>query len=208
MGLPPGLIVTQLIIQLTCLCRNKTFPVKSQAARCSVSLRESKSIAADRPVSASNNQLSKEEETNAMNRGRALKWASGLLIAVFAFRIFYFQELFFAFLLFAAGYLVLLLLVGVVLCFWDLYARGMASLAAPVDAQCHRVLPLLRVLVLWLAPTAAKAGSALLVCLHALFGPIQGLAQGWLLSFRVDAALFRKDTERAVEQLRLLLKQS
>jgi len=165
-------------------------------------------IAANRLAAASNNQLLQEEKTNAMSRRRALKWACGLLVAVFAFRIFYFQELFFAFLLFAAGYLVLLLLVGVVLCFWDLYARGMASLAAPVDAQCHRVLPLLRVLVLWLAPTATKAGSALLMCLHVLFGPIQGFTQGWLQSFRVDAAQFRKDTEKAVKQLRLLLKQS
>src|SRR5437879_12831142 len=97
-----------------------------------------------------------------MSRRRALKWACGLLVAVFAFRIFYFQELFFAFLLFAAGYLVLLLLVGVVLCFWDLYARGMACVSAPVDAQCHRFLRIIRVLVLLFASTALTAESDLL----------------------------------------------
>src|SRR5260370_11839806 len=87
-----------------------------------------------------------------MNKWRALKVACGLLVAVLAFRVFYFQELFFAFLLFTTAYLLLLLLVAVVLCLLYAYVRGVTYVAARASVQGRRTLPLLRVLVLCLAP--------------------------------------------------------
>ena len=143
-----------------------------------------------------------------MNKRRVLKWACGLLVAVFALRLFYFQELFFAFLIFAGAYVILLMLVAVALCLWNLYARGMVYLAGRVSVQGHQALPLLRVLVLWLAPSITKSADALFVCQRMVFGPFQDLLQGWLRSFRLDAAQFRVDAERAVKQVRILLKQS
>src|SRR2546425_9462928 len=79
-----------------------------------------------------------------MNKWRALKVACGILVAVLAFRVFYFQELFFAFLLFTTAYLLLLLLVAVVLCLLYAYVRGVTYVAARASVQGRRTLPLLR----------------------------------------------------------------
>ncbi len=143
-----------------------------------------------------------------MNKWRALKVACGILVAVLAFRVFYFQELFFAFLLFTTAYLLLLLLVAVVLCLLYAYVRGVTYVAARASVQGRRTLPLLRVLVLWLAPTVTTTAHVLLVCQRLLSYPFQGLMQGWLRSFRFDAVQLRQDAERALKDLRLRVKQS
>ena len=141
-----------------------------------------------------------------MIKGRALFGACGLLLAALAFRIFYVQELFFAFLLFAIAYLLLLLLVAAVFSALYLYARGMSYLAVRVSAEGYRALPLFRVLVLWLAPTVTKTAQALLLGQRILFYPFYSLLHGWSQSFRRDVSQFREDTERAVKHLRVLLK--
>jgi len=141
-----------------------------------------------------------------MTKWRALIGACGLLLAALAFRIFYIQELFFAFLFFAIAYLLLLLLAAAVFCALYLYARGMSYLAVRISAEGYRALPLFRVLVLWLAPTATKTAQSLLLAQRILFFPFYGLLRGWSQSFRRDVSQFREDTERAVEHLRVLLK--
>jgi hypothetical protein len=141
-----------------------------------------------------------------MTKRRALICACGLLLSVLAFRVFYIQELFFAFLFFALAYLVLLLLVAVVFCSLYLYARGMTCLAVRISAQGHRALPVFRVLVLWFAPTVTEIVEVLSVGQRILFYPFYGLLQGWSQSLRRDVSQFREDTERAVKHLRLLLK--
>ena len=141
-----------------------------------------------------------------MTKWRALIGACGLLLAALAFRIFYIQELFFAFLFFAIAYLLLLLLAAAVFCALYLYARGMSYLAVRISAEGNRALPLFRVLVLWLAPTATKTAQSLLLAQRILFFPFYGLLRGWSQSFRRDVSQFRGDTERAVEHLRVLLK--
>ena len=141
-----------------------------------------------------------------MTKWRALIGACGLLLAALAFRVFYIQELFFAFLFFAIAYLLLLLLVAAVFCALYLYARGMSYLAVRISAEGNRALPLFRVLVLWLAPTATKTAQSLLLAQRILFFPFYGLLRGWSQSFRRDVSQFRGDTERAVEHLRVLLK--
>ena len=141
-----------------------------------------------------------------MTKGRALFGACGFLLAALAFRVFYIQELFFAFLLFAILFLLLLFLVAAVFCALYVYARGIAYLAVRISAEGHRALPLFRVLVLWLAPTATKTSQALLLLQHIMFYPFYGLLHGWSQSFRRDVTQFREDTERAVKHLRILLK--
>ena|SRR5437879_470647 len=141
-----------------------------------------------------------------MIKWRALIGACGLLLAALAFRVFYIQELFFAFLLFAIAYLLLLLLVAAVFCALYVYARGMAYLAVRISAEGHRALPLFRVLELWLAPTVTKSAQALLVAQRILFFPVYGLLHAWSQSFRRDVSQFREDTERAAKHLRVLLK--
>ena len=144
----------------------------------------------------------------AQTKRRALIAACGLLATVLASRIFYFQELFFAFLLFAAGFLILVLLAGLAACLWLLWARGMVYLATRVAEQGHGALPLLRVLVLWLAPTVARTAEVVSAGQHILFYPLRGLTHGWLQSFRHDAVHLREEAGRAAKHLRLLLKQS
>jgi hypothetical protein len=134
--------------------------------------------------------------------------ACGLLVAVRASQVFYFQELFFAFLLFAAGFVILLLAAALAVGLWFLYARGVIYLAARTVEQGHHALPLLRVLVLWLAPTVTKTAGFVSAGQQVLFYPFGGLLHGWLRSLRSDAFHFREDAERAVKHLRLLLKQS
>ena len=141
-------------------------------------------------------------------RRRALIATCGLLVAVLASRVFYFQELFFAFLFFAAAYLVFLVLAALAVGLWLLYARGVVYLATRAAEQGHHALPLVRVLVLWLAPTVARTAEAVSVGQQILFYPFRGLMHGWLLSLRLDASHFREDAEQAVKHLRLRPKQS
>jgi hypothetical protein len=141
-----------------------------------------------------------------MTKRRALICAFGLLLAVLASRVFYIQELFFAFLFFALAYLLLLLVVAVVFCVLYLYARGTTYLAVRISAQGQRALPVFRVLVLWFAPTVTEIVEVLSVGQRILFYPFYGLFRGWSQSLRRDVSQFREDTERAVKHLRLLLK--
>ena len=137
---------------------------------------------------------------------RALIGACGLLVTVLAFRFFHIQELFFTLLFFAILFLLLLLMAAAV--FWVLYVyvKGMTFLTVCVSAQGRRALPLFRILVLWLAPTATKTAQALLLAHRILFYPVYGLAHEWSQSFRRDVSQFREDTERAVKHLRFLVK--
>ena len=142
----------------------------------------------------------------AMLNWRALIGACGLLVTVLAFRFFYIQELFFAFLFFAILFLLLLLMAAAVFCVLYVYVKGMTFLAVRVSVQGHRALPLFRILVLWFAPTAARTAQALLLAHRILFYPVYGLAHEWSQSFRRDVSQFREDTERAVKHLRFLVK--
>ena len=144
----------------------------------------------------------------AQIKRRALILAFGLLAVVLASRVFYFQELFFAFLLFAALFLFFLFAAGLAFGLWFLYARLVVYLAARAVKQGHQALPLLRILVLWLAPTVAKTAEAVSASQQVLFYPFRGLLRGWLHSLRFDASHFRADAERAIKHLRLPLKQS
>jgi hypothetical protein len=81
-------------------------------------------------------------------------------------------------------------------------------LASRAAEQGHHALPLFRVLVLWLAPTVTKTAGAVSARQHVLFYPFGGLLHRWLKSFRLDAAHFREDAERAARHLRPHLKQS
>jgi hypothetical protein len=141
-----------------------------------------------------------------MTKQRALICACGFLLAVLAFRVFYVQELFFAFLFFALAYVLLLLVVAVVFCALYLYARGMTYLAVSISAQGHRALPVFRVLVLWFAPPVMKTAEALSVGQRILFYPFHGLLRGWSQPLRRDVSQFRDDTDRALKDLRFLLK--
>jgi hypothetical protein len=142
---------------------------------------------------------------------RALKVllvACGIPATVFAFRFFYFQELFFAFLLFAIAFLILLLMAALAVGAWMLYARAVVYLATRTAQQGRHALPLLRALVLWLAPTVTKTAGFVSEAPQILLYPFGGPLRRWLRSFRLVASHFREDAERAAKHLRLLLKQS
>ena len=139
---------------------------------------------------------------------KVLLLACGIPATVFAFRSFYFQELFFAFLLFAMLFLVLLLVAGIAVGVWLLYARAVVYLATRTARQGQRALPAARVTVLWLAPTVIRSAGAVSSAQQILFYPFAGPLRSWLRSFHVDASHFREDAERAVKHLRLLLRQS
>ncbi|PYU13796.1 MAG: hypothetical protein DMG37_09580 [Acidobacteria bacterium] len=139
---------------------------------------------------------------------KVLLVACGVPATVSAFRSFYFQELFFAFLLFAIVFLILLLMAGAAVGVWMLYARAVVYLATRTARQGQRALPAARATVLWLAPTVIRSAGAVSSAQQILFYPFSGPLRGWLRSFRLDASHFREDTERAVKHLRLLLKQS
>ena len=139
---------------------------------------------------------------------KALLVACGIPATVFAFRSFYFQELFFAFLLFAMAFVVLLLMAGAAVAVWMLYARAVVYLASRTARQGQRALPAARATVLWLAPTVIRSAGAVSSAQQTLIYPLIGPLRGWLRSFRLDASHFREEAERAVKHLRLLLKQS
>lgn len=128
--------------------------------------------------------------------------------AILAYRSFYFEELFFAFLLFAMAFLILLLMAAIAGGIWMLYARAVVYLATRTAEQGRHALPLFRALVLWLAPTVTKTAGLASAVQQAFFFPFNGALRGWLKSFHMDATHFREDAERAAKHLRLLLKQS
>lgn len=132
----------------------------------------------------------------------------GIPATVLASRIFYFQELFFAFLLFAMLFLILLLVAGIAVCVWMLYVRAVVYLAARTARQGQRALPAVRATVLWLAPTVIRTSGVVSSAQQILFYPFAGPFRGLLRIFRLDASDSREDAERAVKHLRLRLKQS
>lgn len=139
---------------------------------------------------------------------RALIVMCGTPATVYAFRSFYFQELFFAFLLFAMVFLVLLLTAAITVGMWMLYARAVVYLATRTAQQGRHAVPLFRALVLWLAPTVIRTAGAVSSAQEIVFYPFGGPLRRLLRSFRLDASHFRGDAERAVKHLRLRLKQS
>jgi hypothetical protein len=132
----------------------------------------------------------------------------GLPATVLASRSFYFQELFFAFLLFAMAFLIFLFVAALGVGVWLLYARGVVCLATRTAHQGRHAMPLVRAIALWLAPTATRTAGAVSGAQQILFYPFGGALRGWLKSFRLDASHFRDDAERAVKHLRLRLRQS
>ena len=128
--------------------------------------------------------------------------------AILAFRSFYFQELFFAFLLFSIVFLILLLIAALAVGAWMLYARALVYLATRTAEQGRHALPLFRALVLWLAPTIIRTAGFVSEAQQILLYPFGSPLRRWLRSFRLDASHFREDAERAVKHLRLRLKQS
>jgi hypothetical protein len=141
-------------------------------------------------------------------RRRTLIAVCAIPAAILAYRSFYFQELFFAFLLFAMVFLILLLTAAIAVGIWMVYVRAMVYLATHTAEQGRHALPLFRALVLWLAPTVTKTAGLASAVQQAFFYPFGGALRGWLKSFHMDASHFREDAERAAKHLRLLLKQS
>lgn len=143
---------------------------------------------------------------------QAKRWSlialCGLPVLLLASRSFYFQQLFFAFLLFAMAFLILLLMAGVAVGVWVLYARGLVYLATRTANQGRRAMPIVRAMVLWLAPTVTRTAGAASAAQQVLGYPFAGRLRGWLSSFQLYASHFREEAERAVKHLRLLLKQS
>ena len=138
---------------------------------------------------------------------RTLIAACGLLVTVLASRVFYFQELFFALLLFAGAFSVLLLLACIVTTAWMLYVKAVMYLAAWTVKQGHRALLPLRTM-LDEAPTISQTAGVASAPRHTLFYLFGNSLRSLLRSLRQDASHFRADAERAVKHLRLLLKHS
>ena len=138
---------------------------------------------------------------------RTLIAACGLLVTVLASRVFYFQELFFALLLFAGAFSVLLLLACIVTMVWMLYVKAVMYLAAWTVKQGHRALLPLRT-ILDEAPTISQTAGVASAPRHTLFYLFGNSLRSLLRSLRQDASHFRADAERAVKHLRLLLKHS
>ena len=139
---------------------------------------------------------------------RALIAACGLPVTVLASRVFYFQELFFALLLFAGVFFVLLLLACIVAGMWMLYAKAVIYLARWTVKQGHRALQPLRTTLLEQAPTITETAGIASAPRHTPFYLFGDSLRGLLRSLRHDASHIRADAERAVKHLRLLLRHS
>jgi hypothetical protein len=132
----------------------------------------------------------------------------GLLVTVLASRFFYFQELFFAFLLFAGVFFVLLLLACILAGAWMFYEKAVNWLAAWTVKQGHRALLSLRARLLELAPTISKTAGIVSASRHTLSDAFGSSLRTWAQSLRLDASHVRADAERAVKHVRVLPKQS
>ena len=144
---------------------------------------------------------------SAQAKKRTLIAACGLLVTVLASRVFYFQELFFALLLFAGVFFVLLLLACILAGVWMLYVKAAIYLARWTVEQGSRAWLPLRARLLEQPRTATKTTGTPGAAPHIRLHP--GSSLGRLLrSLRLDASRFRADAERAVKHLRLLLKHS
>jgi len=145
---------------------------------------------------------------SARAQKRTLIAVCGLLVTVLASRVFYFQELFFALLLFAGVFFVLLFLACIVAGVWMFYEKAVNSFAAWTVRQGHRALLSLRARLLELAPTISRTAGIVSADRHTLSYAFGSSLRGWAQSLRLDASHVRADTERAVKHLRVLVKQS
>ena len=145
---------------------------------------------------------------SARAQKRTLIAVCGLLVTVLASRVFYFQELFFALLLFAGVFFVLLFLACIAAGVWMFYEKAVNSLAAWTVRQGHRALLSLRARILELAPTISRTAGIVSAGRHTLSYTFGSSLRGWAQSLRLDASHVRADTERAVKHLRVLVKQS
>lgn len=100
---------------------------------------------------------------------RTLIAACGLLVTVLASRVFYFQDLFFALLLFAGVFFILLLLACMVAGVWMLYEKAVTDLARWTVKQGHRALLPLRTMLLDEAPTISRTDGSASAPAHTLF---------------------------------------
>jgi hypothetical protein len=137
---------------------------------------------------------------------RTLIAACGLLVTVLASRVFYFQELFCALLLFAGVFFVLLLLSCIVAGVLMVYVKAVTYLARWMVKQGHRALLPLRTMLLDEASTIGETAGMASGPPHTLLYLFGNSLRGMLRSLRQDASQFRADAERAVKHLRLLLK--
>jgi hypothetical protein len=144
----------------------------------------------------------------AQAQKRTLIAVCGLLVTVLASQVFYFQELFFALLLFAGVFFVLLFLACIVAGVWMFYEKAVNSFAAWTVRQGHRALLSLRARLLELAPTISRTAGIVSAGRHTLSYAFGSSLRGWAQSLRLDASHVRADTERAVKHLRVPLKQS
>ena len=137
---------------------------------------------------------------------RTLIAACGLLVTVLASRVFYFQELFFALLLFAGVFFVLLLLACIVAGVLMLYVKAATYLARWTVQQGHRALLHLRTMLLDESPTIGDTTGIASAPPHTLDYLFGNSLRSLLRSLRQHASHLRADAERAVKHLRLLLK--
>ena len=143
---------------------------------------------------------------SARTEKRTLVAVCGLLVTVLAWRVFYFEELFFALLLFAGVFFVLLLLACIVAGVWMFYEKAVNYLAAWTVKRGHRALRSLRARLLELAPAISRIAGIVSAGRHTLSYAFGSSLRGWARSLRLDASHFRADAQRAVKHLRLLLK--
>ena len=139
---------------------------------------------------------------------RTLIAACGLLVTVLASRVFYFQDLFFALLLFAGVFFILLLLACMVAGVWMLYEKAVTDLARWTVKQGHGALLPLRTMLLDEAPTISRTDGSASAPAHTLFYLFGNSLRPLLRSLRQVLSHFRADAERAAKHLRLLLKHS
>ena len=145
---------------------------------------------------------------SARAQKRTLIAVCGLLVTVLASRVFYFQELFFALLLFAGVFFILLLLACVVVGVWMLYGKAVMYLAAWMVKQGHRAMLSLRTRLFEQAPTITRTSGIASAPRYTRFYLYGNSLRGLLQSLRQDASHFRADAERAVKHLRLLMRHS
>ena len=106
--------------------------------------------------------------------------AVGGLLVVLASRVFYFQEMFFALLLFAGVFFGLLLLACIIAGVWMFYEKAVISLARWTAKQGYRGLLALRAKLLELAPTITRIAGIVSAARPTLFYPFGSSLRGWV----------------------------
>src|SRR5437870_13160878 len=119
--------------------------------------------------------------------------AVGGLLVVLASRVFYFQEMFFALLLFAGVFFGLLLLACIIAGVWMFYEKAVISLARWTAKQGYRGLLALRAKLLELAPTITRIAGIVSAARPTLFYSLGSLLLGWMRLFILDTYYLRCD---------------